>query len=453
MFSAQINPGTYVWVRGVDFKGDRVEVRLSTNNTEDADGSGKIKYMVGAEYRTWSADQLMEVIARGLAIPSYEKLTQLKSEYEELLANLQESETNYNFPGLDTHSKLVNAIALSQVLEKLQKNRAEYIAMGKSDLQAGDFRDKLNALTPEITRLSEEVRKERVAKVRDQLKAQLPELTEIQAQVRQKSPSSLAEWQQRSDSLARYTVLLNERQRLLDGLKNENEAPSSYDVKNLAESRAEIETVRASLQNEHQQIELADLTSQYHQLIKKRAQLLDAYSRVFGTAKEKATLQDLVAVLDQIVTNRERSADLGDKAAASMLMQCRAEAKKYKRKLNPNDSSAEYGGHENSATNPESETTKKIKIPAAVAVGLLLQKTQPIYPPIAKAARISGTVVLQATISKMGSIEDLHVVSGPPLLQGAALDAVKSWLYRPFLVEGKPVEVETTVNVIFTLGG
>ena len=191
--SGMLPSGTPIWVVGLDFKDDRVEVRLeatnatntlnvynSLSNNQSAEGSGKIKYMVGAEYRTWSADQLMEVIARGLAIPSYEKLTQLKSEYEELLANLQEAENNYNSTGLDTHSKLVNAIALSQVLEKLQKNRAEYIAMGKSDAQAGTYTEKLNALTPEVDRLSEEVRKERIAKVREQLKAQLPEFSEIQ---------------------------------------------------------------------------------------------------------------------------------------------------------------------------------------------------------------------------------------------------------------------------------
>jgi len=96
---------------------------------------------------------------------------------------------------------------------------------------------------------------------------------------------------------------------------------------------------------------------------------------------------------------------------------------------------------------------KKVNISAGVAVGMLLQKTQPIYPPIAKAARVSGTVVLQAMISKQGTIEDLKVVSGPAMLQGAALDAVRTWRYRPYLLNNDPVEVETTINVIFTLGG
>jgi protein TonB len=96
---------------------------------------------------------------------------------------------------------------------------------------------------------------------------------------------------------------------------------------------------------------------------------------------------------------------------------------------------------------------KKVNISAGVAVGMLIQKTQPVYPPIAKAARVSGTVVLQATISKSGMIEGLRVVSGPAMLQQAAMDAVKTWRYKPYLLNNEPVEVETTVNVIFTLGG
>jgi len=96
---------------------------------------------------------------------------------------------------------------------------------------------------------------------------------------------------------------------------------------------------------------------------------------------------------------------------------------------------------------------KKVNISAGVAVGMILQKVTPVYPPIAKAARVQGTVVLQATISKTGSIENLKVVSGPAMLQQAALDAVRQWRYRPYLLNNEPVEVDTTVNVIFSLGG
>jgi periplasmic protein TonB len=93
-----------------------------------------------------------------------------------------------------------------------------------------------------------------------------------------------------------------------------------------------------------------------------------------------------------------------------------------------------------------------LKVSSGVMAGNLLAKTLPQYPAIPKSAGIQGTVVLQATISKSGSIQNLRVISGHPMLQQAALDAVRSWRYKPYLLNGEPVEVETTINVVFNLG-
>jgi len=81
----------------------------------------------------------------------------------------------------------------------------------------------------------------------------------------------------------------------------------------------------------------------------------------------------------------------------------------------------------------------------------LIEQVNPIYPPLARQARIQGVVVMEAVISKEGSIESLRVVTGHPLLNQAALDAVKQWKYRPTLLNGEPVEVITTVTVMFNL--
>lgn len=91
-------------------------------------------------------------------------------------------------------------------------------------------------------------------------------------------------------------------------------------------------------------------------------------------------------------------------------------------------------------------------VSSGVMAGQLIYKVTPLYPTIAVAARVEGTVVLQATISKTGTIENLRVVSGPAMLQQAAIDAVKQWRYRPYALDGQTVEVETTVNVVFSMG-
>jgi len=85
--------------------------------------------------------------------------------------------------------------------------------------------------------------------------------------------------------------------------------------------------------------------------------------------------------------------------------------------------------------------------------GSLVRRVQPVYPPLAKAARVQGPVLLAAIISKAGTIEDLHVISGHPMLVAAAIEAVRQWRYRPYILNGEPVEVETQITVNFTLSG
>jgi protein TonB len=95
--------------------------------------------------------------------------------------------------------------------------------------------------------------------------------------------------------------------------------------------------------------------------------------------------------------------------------------------------------------------TTPVRISSGVAASIALQRQLPVYPFIGKEAGVQGTVILAAIISKTGTVENLRVVSGPAMLQQAALDAVKTWRYRPYLLNGQPVDVETTVNVVFTL--
>jgi periplasmic protein TonB len=93
-----------------------------------------------------------------------------------------------------------------------------------------------------------------------------------------------------------------------------------------------------------------------------------------------------------------------------------------------------------------------VTVSSGVSEGLLLSRTNPTYPVIARTVHVSGTVILAATISAEGRIENLRVISGHPMLRQAAIDAVKTWRYRPYQLNGQPVEVETTININFTLG-
>jgi protein TonB len=92
-----------------------------------------------------------------------------------------------------------------------------------------------------------------------------------------------------------------------------------------------------------------------------------------------------------------------------------------------------------------------IHVAARIEEGMIVSRTIPPYPIIARTMGVQGTVVLAASISKAGTIENLRVVSGPVALQRAALDAVSTWRYKPYMLDGQPVEVETSIEVVFRI--
>ena len=102
---------------------------------------------------------------------------------------------------------------------------------------------------------------------------------------------------------------------------------------------------------------------------------------------------------------------------------------------------------------PKVATPQRVRVSSGVSTGLLIKKVTPNYPQLAKQARIQGSVVLQAEISKEGTIQNLQLISGHPMLAPAAIEAVKQWRYKPYLLNGEPVAVETQVVVNFSLSG
>ncbi|MGP8268678.1 MAG: energy transducer TonB [Terracidiphilus sp.] len=103
------------------------------------------------------------------------------------------------------------------------------------------------------------------------------------------------------------------------------------------------------------------------------------------------------------------------------------------------------------ASDATATSTTSVKLPLGVVPGVLVNRVAPKYPLRAKLAFVQGTVVLQGTIGKDGHMANLHAVSGPGSLRNAALKAVEQWIYKPYELNGQPAEVQTTVNVVFTL--
>jgi protein TonB len=100
---------------------------------------------------------------------------------------------------------------------------------------------------------------------------------------------------------------------------------------------------------------------------------------------------------------------------------------------------------------PARKFPARVRVSQGVSTGLILTKVNPVYPADAKAAHVQGAVILHATISKEGSVEDLQLISGPSELVAATTKAVKQWRYRPYLLMGRPIPVDTQIQVNFTL--
>jgi protein TonB len=105
----------------------------------------------------------------------------------------------------------------------------------------------------------------------------------------------------------------------------------------------------------------------------------------------------------------------------------------------------------NAVMKPRPTLPRRIHVGGNVEAALLVHKVTPVYPELAREARIGGLVRMKAVIDPRGSIKDLSVLSGPPMLVHSALDAVKQWVYRPTYLNGTPVEVDTEIDVRFNL--
>lgn len=104
-----------------------------------------------------------------------------------------------------------------------------------------------------------------------------------------------------------------------------------------------------------------------------------------------------------------------------------------------------------SSATAQVSTPQRVRTSDSIMQSLIIKKVAPVYPPLGRQARIQGMVILKVQISKTGDVESIQLVSGHPILAPSAIEAVKQWKYKPYLLNGEPVEVETNVTVNFTL--
>lgn len=178
---------------------------------------------------------------------------------------------------------------------------------------------------------------------------------------------------------------------------------------------------------------------------------LSGIAQVGGPKSDFAQAAALLQSLNVTVNGNVTKVSLSVPEAQVEQMIKGFQANKTHRENAPQHELAMRSGTVSGSLPPPGATPQRLRVGSAVQKAKLLQHVEPVYPPLAVQARISGVVHLNVIVGKDGTVQNLTVASGHPLLVPAAMEAVKQWVYAPTLLNGQPVEVATQVEVEFTL--
>lgn len=328
-----VSPGATVSVAKIDLMDNRVEFWLvSGSRRRTVDSYAKIKFMLGKGYQDWDYDRLLGVIAQALRVQSLERAGALEAEFAELKSKLGEAEARYRAASGSPAERLQAASQLREVLGKIAQNRSAWISTGHPDPEAAAYSERASRVDADITKLQAEARMERVEATRASLRTNAAEAAKLKAVLEPPPPATLLEWERRSQSLKDYRRLLDERRPLYAVLEKEGEANIAGELDKLQQEMKDTGRLEGSLAGERRAIQLAELNAEYREMTRKRAQLLDAYSRGFGSAQERLALQALIAHLERMRQNRVAAQNLGDSVAANDIPRLQAEIDKFRKR-------------------------------------------------------------------------------------------------------------------------
>ena len=455
--------GSRVRVLKVEMRDDRIELLLSGTN----DAYAKLKVILGKGFEgSYNLEAVLGIVSRALRLERFERLQTLKAEYPQLKEKLATAEGRYKAAQGDARSRLQTAQQFQSALQELVKNRTDYDSLTQtaSDPERDQYARQAADLEETIQALDQEAKKRRAEEIKKSLSVEAEEAGQIKAQL-QRKPSSLSEWEQQNAALARWEELLHHRQTLHSELAETGEVAPASETAALQQGFEEIQTLRAGLEGQRQALRLAELDNQYREMDRQRRQLMDAYTRAFGTPRQRPAGEKLYIHLHQMNENRTEAQHLGSEQAAGQAAGLQKEMDRVQRQIGPvrvppkkdisrtieapPPSPAASAAQPPEA--PHSAAPNRIRVAGNVMAGNLIFQPTPEYPPLAKMARIQGVVRMEIVIDKDGGVQEVKLISGHPLLVKAAIEAVSRWRYQPTLLEGQPVEVLTEVEQKFTL--
>lgn len=326
-------PKTTVWVRKIELKDNRIEFWLSSDPASNTVATyAKIKFMLGKGYQDKEYKTLVSTFARAIRVESYERILSLETEHATLTNRLNATEARYRAASRRGSDKLQVVKDLRDVLEKLAQNRLAYTAAGGTNNDGTDYLGRTKAVDREIAILEEEVRTEAIQKLRVRLQATASEAGRIKAILQSEPPTSMPEWQRRSEALTSYRRLLEEWRTLYGDLQSGGESVPVPDLEKLQQETQEATQYGDALERCLQRVQLVQLNTEYKEMGQRRVQLLGAYTKAFGTTQERPALQELIAHLVRMRSNREEASKWGSTTAVNEAAQLEREIEKLRKR-------------------------------------------------------------------------------------------------------------------------
>jgi hypothetical protein len=320
--------GGQLRVMKLDFRDDLVEFVFD----ETVNSYAKIKFKFGKGYQQQSYEALLDIVAKALRIESYERVAALRQGYEALKTQIAAAQTRYASQGLRANEKLKIGQELLSLLQKAAENRSAYIATGRASPEAASLVDRLGTLEEEIKKVADAARVERIEELHGKLQANTNASGRLRAILMRKSATTAAEFDERTAAMAEYRATLEERRSCYEQLEKEGEPVPAASKEALTRDRDEAETFAKGLERDQGRLKATQADADYRAMERKRVELLDAYTRSFGTPQERGALQSLISHLGRMLENRKAAAALGNPAAGGQAKQLEADIEKFRRR-------------------------------------------------------------------------------------------------------------------------
>jgi len=326
--SLTLPAGSRVLVKKVEFMGDRIELQFSgTRGNEYA----KLKLMLGKGYeQRLDFNGVVRVIARALRIERLERQQALESEFEALKERMATAEANMRSFATETDRRLEAMEDLRRTLEQLKQNRSAYASLTGQSLDTSEYSARVAELDRAIPALKEEAKKRRIAAVRRDLKAHEDRVAGLRAGLQTK-PASLKQWETQMDLLKRWDESLSRIQNLHLQMAAEGEPATPAEVTALAKNLQEARDAQKTLENMRRELQLVEMDNDYKEMERTRLQLLDSYTRAFGTTNQRREAARVLAHLELMYKNRTAAVEMGSKEAAAQAARLLKELERVKR--------------------------------------------------------------------------------------------------------------------------